>query len=124
METTLETTQSAPTMVFEGEAFKSSMEIDKIGAALADAQAEMKGVGKTGNNSAQRYQYAKLEDYIKATRLALVKHGIAVTTSLCGHQIITLPGKEEGKFVSVRRSTRREGGGCPAARLNLARFPI
>jgi hypothetical protein len=93
---------------FQGEAFRSSKDVDQIFAALVSAQDEMRGIEKTGRNDHQKYDYAKLEDYVRASRPILAKHGLAITNSLCGFG--TLPvrsnsGKNETRVV-VRLALR------------------
>lgn len=93
---------------FQGEAFRSSKDVDQIFAALVSAQDEMRGIEKTGRNDHQKYDYAKLEDYVRASRPILAKHGLAITNSLCGFR--TLPirsnnGKTETRVV-VRLALR------------------
>jgi hypothetical protein len=60
----------------------ASTEQNELAAALAEAQAEMKGVRKSGHNSHDGYGYAKLEDVVKASTPILAKHGISVLTSV------------------------------------------
>jgi hypothetical protein len=56
--------------------------IDKLAPALIAAQSEMGGVGKSGTNTFDRYSYATLEDYVKAIRKPLAKHGLSIVTSV------------------------------------------
>lgn len=56
---------------------KSSDSIKELAAALAAAQAEMGGVGKSGKNDYDRYKYAKLEDYVNAAHAVMHKHGLS-----------------------------------------------
>lgn len=61
---------------------KPSGEISELAAALVAAQAEMPSVGKSGENTFDKYSYAKLEDYVAATRSILSKHGLSIITSV------------------------------------------
>lgn len=56
--------------------------LGEISAALVAAQAEMPNVGKSGNNTFDRYTYAKLEDYVKVIRPIFAKHGLSMLTSV------------------------------------------
>jgi hypothetical protein len=60
----------------------SSESVVKIASAIAKAQAEFKGVQKTGENTYDRYSYAKLDDYVIATRPVLAKYGLALLSSV------------------------------------------
>lgn len=55
--------------------------ITNIAPAIVAAQAEFDDVSKGGENKFDKYKYAKLEDYIRAARPVLVKHGLAIITS-------------------------------------------
>lgn len=67
-----------------GEPFRSSKDTDQVFAALVAAQDEMRGIEKTGRNDHQKYDYAKLEDYVRAARPILAKHGLAISKSVIG----------------------------------------
>jgi len=60
----------------------SSQETTKISAAIVRLAAEVRSVGKSGNNTFDRYTYAKLEDYMRAAHPALAMHGLCVLTSV------------------------------------------
>jgi hypothetical protein len=78
-------------------------EIDKVCAALVAAQGEFPTVAEGGENKFDKYKYARLEDYIKATKPVLAKHGLAISftaVNLCPedkHQ--TEKGRMENNFV-------------------------
>lgn len=61
---------------------KTSESIDKIIPALAAARSEMAFVTKGGNNTFDKYLYAKLENYVDASKDALLKNGIVVISSV------------------------------------------
>jgi len=81
------------TAAFEAEEpFRTSEQTDQVFAALVTAQEEMRGIEKTGRNEHQRYDYAKLEDYVRASRPILAKYGLAITKSVCGlHTLFVKP---------------------------------
>lgn len=60
----------------------TSPTIDKIAPALAKVQGEMKAAGKSGDNTFDRYRYAKLEDYLAVARPLLHAHGLSVVVSV------------------------------------------
>lgn len=59
----------------------SSPEIDKLMEALVKARKKIGAVTKSGRNEHDRYNYAKLEDYVKATDESLLESGLSVITS-------------------------------------------
>lgn len=59
-----------------------SEQIDKLAAAIAEAQAEFKPVEKSGYNKFDRYKYSILIDYTNASDDALRKHGFSVITTV------------------------------------------
>jgi hypothetical protein len=59
-----------------------SDKVDKIFPALVKAQAEFHAVGKGGKNDYDNYNYATLEDYIKASSQAMANHGLALITTV------------------------------------------
>lgn len=61
---------------------RSSEKTEQIGAALAAAQAEFRAVPKNGQNTYDKYSYAKLEDYVKVSMPILAKHHISILTSV------------------------------------------
>lgn len=63
---------------------KTSETFDKLAKALSAAQAEFKPVGKSGHNKFDRYNYAKLEDYVQAIGEVLAKHEFSIVTSVSG----------------------------------------
>ncbi|MGE5607974.1 MAG: ERF family protein [Bacillota bacterium] len=92
-----------------GEPFRSSKDTDQVFAALVAAQDEMRGIEKTGRNDHQKYDYAKLEDYVRAARPILAKHGLAITKSVCGFTTLPMKPKADGKVetrVVVRLAIR------------------
>ena len=52
--------------------------LDKIGPAMAAAQAEFGTVGKSGANTFDGYDYAKLEDYVDVVQAVMQKHGLSL----------------------------------------------
>lgn len=50
-----------------------------IHQALAAAQAEMRSAQKSGKNTFDKYEYAKLEDFMDVAKPVLAKHGLAIT---------------------------------------------
>lgn len=90
-------------------------DMQEISAALVAAQAEMPAVGKSGNNTFDRYTYAKLEDYVKVIRPIFAKHGLAILTSV--DQVDRLPdrvtqkgGAEKCVQVKVALTIRHKSG--------------
>jgi len=67
----------------------------KLNEALAKAQAEMKLVGKSGQNTFDKYEYAKLEDYVQIVHPVLHKHGLALVSSV--DHIEQLPNRPTSK---------------------------
>lgn len=87
----------------------------KISAAIVRVQAEVKAAGKSGDNTFDRYTYAKLEDFLDAAKPALVRHGIALVTSI--DQVESLPdrttkngGTEHAVRVRVQMTAVHESG--------------
>lgn len=60
---------------------KSSESLAKLAPALTKAQAEFKGVAKSGRNTFDKYDYANLEDYVHAVRGVLASHGLSLLSS-------------------------------------------
>jgi hypothetical protein len=60
----------------------SSEAMDKLCPALKAAQAGFKRVGKSGENTYDRYKYATLEDYVDSIREALAEHGFSILSSV------------------------------------------
>lgn len=60
----------------------SSESLKEIAPAMTAAQAEFKGVGKSGYNSHDRYNYANLDDYVRTVQPVLKKHGLSILTSV------------------------------------------
>lgn len=82
---------------------QSSESLQKIAQAIADAQAEFKSVGMSGDNKFDRYTYAKLEDYVAAIKPILPKHGLSLITSV--DEVVALndrPTKNDGVQHAVR----------------------
>lgn len=59
-----------------------SESLKELAPALAAAQAEFKAVSKSGENTYDKYSYAKLEDFVVTTHPILSKHGLIVLTSV------------------------------------------
>jgi len=59
-----------------------SESIAKLAPALVAAVAEMGPVSKSGNNTFDRYTYAKLEDYVKAVAPVLAKHDLCLMSGV------------------------------------------
>ena len=86
---------------------RSSESIASIAPALILAQAEFRGVSKSGRNEYDRYDYANLEDYVRAVQPVLSAHGLSVLTSVS--EVVTLPDR-----------TTQKGGTEHAVRVHLA----
>lgn len=67
----------------------------KVAAAIVAAQAECKGIAKSGFNSFDKYKYATLEDYIDGVRPILAKHGLAMT--FLAEEVVPLEGRKTAK---------------------------
>jgi hypothetical protein len=74
---------------------QTSETITKISEALAKAQAEFKPVGKSGTNHQQGYRFADLDDFFRAVREVLSKHGLSLTSSVT--EIVDLPTRKSLK---------------------------
>lgn len=61
---------------------RTSEQIDKIAPALLAARAAMKAIGKSGNNTYDKYRYANLLDYIEGTEGPLLANGLMVITGV------------------------------------------
>ena len=59
---------------------RTSESIDKISAALVAARAAMKPVGKSGENTFDRYRYAQLLDYVQSMEDGLAAQSLAIVT--------------------------------------------
>lgn len=68
---------------------KQSDDITKIAPAIVQAASELKLVGKTGENTFDKYRYAKLDDYVRIVHPVLAKHGLSAMSSV--EQVWTLP---------------------------------
>ena len=64
-----------------------SPEVDKVAAAIAKASASVHKVGKSGNNTFDKYTYGTLEDYIKACHDALAENELAVLSSVREYEV-------------------------------------
>ena len=67
----------------------TSQSLTKIAPALARAQAEFRAVGKSGDNTFDRYYYSTLEDYMMAIRPVLNANGLTdgqLCEHFCAHQ--------------------------------------
>lgn len=60
---------------------QTSEKLDQIGKALLALQQDTPLVGMSGRNEYDRYDYAKLEDWIHALKPVLGKHGLVVLAS-------------------------------------------
>lgn len=49
---------------------------------MVEAHADLKPVGKSGQNTFDKYSYAKLEDYVSAVTPVLQKHGLFMVSSV------------------------------------------
>lgn len=58
-----------------------SESIDKIAPALVKAQTEMETVGMSGENTFDKYKYAKLYDFLKVAKPILTKNDLCLVTS-------------------------------------------
>ena len=57
-----------------------SEQLDKLAPALVAAQAEMGKVTKAGRNDYDKYDYARLEDFVAVAGPVLAKHGLAMVS--------------------------------------------
>jgi hypothetical protein len=60
---------------------KLSEQCDKIAAALVSIGDDVRFVGKSGNNSYDKYDYAKLDDFVRACAAAMKQHRVTVLAS-------------------------------------------
>jgi hypothetical protein len=65
---------------------KLSENCDKIAAALVAIGDEVRFVAKGGKNTFDKYDYAKMDDFVRACAAAMKKHGVTVLAS-CGELI-------------------------------------
>jgi hypothetical protein len=86
--------------------FKHSEKITELAAAMAEAQAEFRAVGKSGENTYDRYSYANLDDYVRTVRPVLAKHGLSVMTGV-------------SEVVALEDRTTSKGGKEHAVRVKL-----
>ena len=94
---------------------RHSESIVKLAPALVKAISEMGGVGKSGNNTFDRYTYAKLEDYVRVAVPKLAINGLCILSGV--PTIIPLEdrttqkgGKEHCVRVSVTMRILHESG--------------
>lgn len=80
---------------------KTSESIKELAAALAKAQAEIKGAAKTGENPHFRSRYADLASTWDACRDALTKHGLSIVQS---------PGGDDPEIVRMTTRLLHESG--------------
>lgn len=66
--------------------------ITTISAALVRVQEEVRSAHKSGNNTFDKYAYAKLEDFMEAAKPVLAKHGLALICST--DEIIDMPDRQ------------------------------
>ena len=80
-----------------------SSEIDQLAAALVAAQGEFEAVEKSTENTFFKSKYAPLADVVKAATPILVKHGLAVSQHIVGHQgwdgLMTMLIHSSGQFI-------------------------
>ena len=82
---------------------KCSEQNDKVSAALVKVAKVVRVVGRSGDNKFDKYQYAKLEDYIFATSGPLVDAGLSIITSAeSAESLPTRPTKNGGNEYPVR----------------------
>jgi hypothetical protein len=62
----------------------STQSLDQLIPALVKATSEIGAVPKTGENKYDRYTYAKLEDFVRASNGPLCKNGLALTFDVLG----------------------------------------
>lgn len=74
---------------------RMSEQCDKIAAAMVAIGDEVRFVGKSGNNTFDKYSYSKLDDYVRATSEALRKHRVVVVSS--ASSIVPLPTRKTQK---------------------------
>lgn len=60
----------------------TSEAVSNLATSLTKAQAEFKGVAKSGQNTYDKYAYATLEDFVGASRAVLAKYGLSLVTSV------------------------------------------
>jgi hypothetical protein len=65
---------------------KLSENCDKIAAALVAIGDDVRFVAKGGTNTFDKYDYAKMDDFVRACAAAMKKHGVTVLAS-CGELI-------------------------------------
>lgn len=65
------------------------MENSNIYSALANAQANVKPAGKSGENTYDKYTYAMLQDYCEVIRGPMIENGLALSVSVI--EVIDLP---------------------------------
>lgn len=75
----------------------------KIAAAMALAQGEMRAVVKSGRNEYDKYDYAKLDDYVDVVRPVLAKHSLSLIFPI--DEITQLEGRPTQKG-GVERAVR------------------
>lgn len=68
---------------------QTSATVVEISKALAKAQPEFRAVAKSGENKAQGYKFADLDDYLAASRKGLESHGLSLAFSV--EEAIDLP---------------------------------
>lgn len=78
---------------------RMSEQCDKIAAALVAVSDSVRYVGKSGENTFDKYSYAKLDDYVRATSDALRQQKVCVLTSVTSSESLpprkTKSGNEE-----------------------------
>lgn len=90
-----------------------SAEIDKIAAALAEAQSEFETLraDKTGQTGHRQYKYADLADYLEMALKVLPKHGLA---------IVQRPHETDGTKVTLETILAHKSGQFMGGKLTLA----
>jgi hypothetical protein len=94
---------------------RQSESIAKLAPALVKAISQMGGVGKSGNNTFDRYTYAKLEDYVRASAPILAANGLCVLSGVpaivpLDDRTTSKGGKEHAVRVGVTMRIVHESG--------------
>ena len=110
---------------------RTSETTEKLLAALAKAQGELRTVAKSGQNREQGYSYASLEDYFEALRPVMAANGLGVVVSIPVRDGMTTL-HEEGetreeredafgapRYLVAEEWTTKSGGRMRALRLGL-----
>jgi hypothetical protein len=76
---------------------QTSEQIDKLAPALVASHKAMRGVGKSGDNTFDRYKYAKLEDYYRVAKAAMYDNGLVMMESCDAIQPVEGRVSDKGK---------------------------